>query len=288
MSVTSSKITDVPKTLKNRYLLNSNKRVVMFQLVRADIKNGKCPRSENIPGKDVVWDEKKGEAYEIYHDPRVKIIEGVGKIEGKDIFAGSDTGGIIRCNLETRQGRLMYEYLCMSNYNASNPFRDKSKKKIVKMVNVEAEAKRENQMEEARIKAQAKVFNMDTEALRRMSDWAGIDSTSSPVVLKRNLLNLAKTKTTEFDQVARIVDEYGEYLSAVVRGQRHNIIEANRSAGKWRWSDTKIFFAPYSVKDEHSTNVVRLAEYFKNGEESGKHYQKLVKELKKFEGLYQA
>lgn len=288
MSVATSKTSTVPSSLKKRYLLNSNKRVVQFQLVRADLKNGKCPRSENIPGKDLVWDEKKGETYEIYHSPKVKIVDGVEKIEGQDIWAGSDTGGIILCNLETRAGREMYEYLCMSNYNESNPFRDKSKKAVVRMVNAEAEAKKENEAEEARIKAQAEVLRMDVEAMRRMSDWAGMDSTQSPTVLKRNLLNLAKMKTAEFDQVAKIVDEYGEYLSAVVRGQRHSIIEANRAAGKWRWSDTKIFFAPYSTKDEHSVNVIRLAEYFKDGEESGKHYEKLTKELKKFEGLYQA
>ena len=288
MSLTTSKAPTVPTALKKRYLLNSNKRVVKFQLLRADIKRGICPRSENVPGKDYVWDEKKGQTYEIFHAPKVKIEDGVQRIEGQDIWLGSQTGGILICNLEEKRGRELYEYLCMSNHNASNPFRDKSKKAIIKMINVEEEAKKENEAEEARIKAQAQVFNMDTEALRRMADWAGFDATQSTTVLKRNLASLAKKRTAEFNQVASVVEEYGEYLSAVVRGQRHNIIEANRSAGKWRWYDTKVFFATYSIKDEHSTNVIRLAEYFMNGEESGKHYQKLTQELKKFEGLYQA
>lgn len=279
--------TTIPTALKKRYLLNSEKRVVQFQLLKADLKNNKCPSRENIPGKDVIWDEKKSVAYEIYHSAKRKIEDGVEILEGQDIWVGRETGGLIICNLETRQGREMYEYLCMTNYNASNPFRDKSVKPIIKMINVEEEAKRENKLEEERIKAQAKVFNMDIDKLRIMSDWAGIDSTNSPTVLKRNLLSLAKNKTTEFIAVEQIVNEYGEYLSAVVRGQRHNIIEANRGSGKWRWSQTKIFFAPYSIEDEHSTNVLRLAKYFKDGEESGKHYERLISELKKFEGLYQ-
>jgi hypothetical protein len=276
----------IPKQFKNRYLLNSNKRSVQFQLLNVNVEKGVCPRA-NVPGRDTIWDEKKSESYQIYHQPKTKVEDGVQKTTGSDIWIGPETMGMVHCNLNDRRGYEMYEYLCMSNYNASNPFRDKNVKPIFRMVDVEVEAKKEIELEEKRIEAQAMVIKKDTEGLRMLADWAGMDSTNSPTVLKRNLMSLAKNRTNDFFDIVSVIDEYGEYVSSIIRGQKHHIIEPARTAGKWRWADTKTFFAPYNQEDEHSVNVISLAKYFKEGDGSGKHYKRLTEKLKEFKGLYE-
>lgn len=279
----------IPNQLKKRYLIDAGTDKVVFQHLRAKPELNRCPRA-NVPDKDFIYDEKSGETYEIYHRPRVQPDPKTGErtIKTDEIWMLPQNMGTIVCDLKSKRGRETYEYLCMSNYNASNPFRQKHVRPIFKMINNKAEAEQRISSEKEQVMAKAKVFDMKGEDVRQFADWQGLDSRQPIQVLRQELLKLAASKPSEIHETEELLKHSGEYLTAVIRGKRHNIIEVDVNSRRWRFSKSNVYIKGVDLDLSTTQQVINLAHFFKNGETSGKHYKKLLDALEDYKDQYRA
>lgn len=283
----SVEIPTIPKALKSRYLIDTGTDKVTFIHLKAKPHLNRCPTAL-VPPKDEIYDEKKGEVYPIYYKPKVTVKDGVKVLTTSEMWFTRERMGTITCDLKTRTGREMYEFLCMSNYNISNPFRDKSVRPIFKMMNSKKEAQASLQSEKQVVMAKSAVFSMKGEDVRQFSDWMGIDSRQPIQVLRQELLKVAASKPSDISETKELLGEYGEYLTNVIRGRRHNIIEPDRRSSRWRFVDSKIYIVGYDMDHTETQNVLQLAKFFKDGETAGKHYTKLLDKLKEYKDQYSA
>lgn len=283
-----NEINDIPKGLKSRYLLNSNKKVVQFELIGVDIKRGILPKKA-IPGEDVVYDPDKHIEYKIYWRPKLVVDEKTktNVVMGEKIWFERSTAGRIICHLDQRQGRQLYEFLSMSNHNASNPFRDKSYEPIFKLVDDEAVARLELATQKQVDNARNKVFNAKLADLRMIADWMGLPSNETETSLRKTLLEEATHRTRTFNEAYDMVSgEDGEYLSTVIRATKHNVIYHNTGTQQWTWRASNQFFFAYKNDLPNHDNVIRLARWLKEGEGGGSVYKQMREALKPFEKEY--
>jgi len=287
-TIIKNEINSIPKGLKSRYLLNSNKNVVQFELLGIDIPKGILPK-RSIPGEDIVYDAEKQKEYRIFWNPKVVVDDRTKtqKTIGDRIWFNRTSAGRIICNLNTRDGRNLYEYLSLSNYNQSNPFRDKSYPAVFKLVDDEAVAKKELATQKQVDNARNKVFNAKLADLRMIADWMGIPSNESETTLRKNLLEEATHRTRTFNQAYDMVSgDEGEYLSAVIRARKHNIIYHNTGTAQWTWRASNTFFFAYKADLPDHDNVIRLARWMKDGEGGSRVYKQMQEALKPYEKEY--
>ena len=284
-----NEINVIPKSLKARYLLNSNKGVVQFELLGIDVQANKIP-NRNVPGEDIVYDAEKHKEYNIFFKPKLEVDDRTKTTytKGESIWFGPSQAGRVICHLNTREGRTLYEYLSLSNYNGSNPFRDKNKKAIYKLVDDEAAAKLELASQKQVDGARSKVFNAKLVDLRMIADWIGFPSNESETTLRKNLLEEATHRTRTFTEAANMVEgEDGVFLSTVIRSKKHNIIYHNSGTNQWTWRSSNTFFFSYKSDLPETENVIRLARWMQEGEGGSKVYQQMCEALKPFEKEYQ-
>ena len=286
-----NKVSDLPKNKKKKYFLNEDRKTVAFELLNIDRKRHKIPNA-NVPGRDFIFNPKTGETTEIVYQTESFMNPITGQTEQRPKSIWFDNGLII-CNLSQRRGREMYEYLCMSNYNASNPYRDTNVRPIFEMVDDVVKAKEKLASEEQIVKAKSYVFDMNTEEMRRMADWlditdnrSEIDSSKEPAVIQTELLKYAHHQPSKIQDAREIIEERGEYISTVIRCLRHQIILKNTNLQRWVWSDSKSIIFGYDVDLSHSQNVLRLARWLEKGENSGQALEQMQEKLKSFEAEY--
>lgn len=284
------KIKDLPKKVKDKYFLNRDKGTVVFEIVNIDRKRGKVP-NVGIPGKDIVFDPKTKDSYEIVYKTEQFMNPVTQTMQERPRTIWFDNG-LIACNLNTRQGLEMYEYLSMSNYNSSNPFRDRTVPAKFYLVDDVVKAKEELLSEEKIVKAKAYVFNMSTEEMRRMADWLDIiedkeiDSRKEPQVIQSELLKYAAHQPTKLQEAREIIEERGEYISTVIRCLRHHIIRENKRLERWVWAESNVAILGYDNDISHTQNVLRFARWLEKGENSGKAYEDMLDKLQEHKESY--
>lgn len=280
-------VKDVPKKIKDKYLLNNHLDIVMFELLAGNKRENQFP-TRNVPGLDFLFDADSGEEIKIHYKPKFKDRGTNRVVEFEDIIFTPDNKGIVTCNLSTREGREKYEFLSMSNYNESNPYRDKSKRVIFRLKDNIVKQKELLETREHRIQMQSEVIKADTAKLRQLADWLGHDSRSDVTRLRANLLDEADAKPGEMKLALEMIKEAGDEYSVVVRGLRHSVIDVNRAMSQWIWKDTKKFFFKYDTSLSGLENNKRLAMWLKEGKESAETYDRLKKALKAFDAEYKA
>lgn len=276
MSVSVSE--GIPKKIKDKVFLNEDREIVEFKLLGLDEKQKKY-RTENIPGEDYLYDPSDRKTYPIKY--MGKSITGFGGSVidyAEPIWFESGAFSRIMCNLNTAHGRRLYEYLCMSNYNKSNPLRDKNVQPKFFMVDSNKEAEEALVSERQIIKVKEMVYNLSTEELRWLADHYYIDSRDKVAVLRKKMLERANTDAINMEPIIESVKEEGEYFSIVVRAKRHNIIRVNHKMGRWSWVETHKMIVAYNPDIGSEENDRRLARYLAS-DEGGKVYNTILKKL---------
>lgn len=277
----------IPKKILDKCFLNKDRDFVEFKLLGVNEKS-KRYMTKNVPGSDYLYDPETGKTYPItFLGSTMQGLNGETIETAQPIWFESKRYSRVICNLNTSIGRRLYEYLCLSNYNKSNPYRDKTVQPIYFMVDNKAAAQKALDVDRQIIKVKEMVHNLSSDQLRSLADYYYLDSRDPIVVLRHKMLNRADKDAINMEVVVEEVKKDGDFFSAVVRAKRHNIIRINHQMGRWIWNDTNQMIVGYNSEVSSEQNDRRLALFLKN-DEGAKVYETILKKLEDVRHQYNA
>ncbi len=141
-------------------------KIIRFRLlnIRKD-ENGKwkVPFMKGIPSKDRIVDPATKKIYDIANIVRIGINDNP---EIQTPFFTSGDAGRISINPQRAEDINLYEYLWISNYNASNPLRDKTKAAIYELEDESKDAERFLDKQAIRLSALQRVAVMSDDEVK--------------------------------------------------------------------------------------------------------------------------
>jgi hypothetical protein len=271
--MTKSPIEGIPKKITSQTLIGSNRDIVAFQLLDINPAQGKT-RTANVPSKDYLYDAETYKTYEISYP--------------NEIWFEANNGSTIVCDLRTKKGRELYEYLSNSNYNKSNPYRDKSVRAKFYVIDDSNKASVNIKAEEKKVAIKSKIIEMPTAKLRQLADYYTFDSRKEVQLLRLELLEKAEKEPEKVESALIVMEQDGEHLSTIIRAKRHNIIFVDTKEAKWRWGKDKSIITAYDLDLSKYQNEVRLIKFLQKADAGMKIYNQILNELDAFKDEYKA
>lgn len=237
--------------------LKRNERAVYRVLnVREDPDNwGKflIPAALQIPSTDTVYDKEKDDYTPIAFIERTKIDGSA--IFGDIIFTGQNMGYLF-LNGNNAAHQKMYQYIELSNYNASNPNRDTSVEPLFERIDSKKEAINEREIRKLIVKAVNFALELDDKRATEVAAALGIDGESIEET-RNSLEDYATDHPEDFLEVAeRATVEVEKLLKDAVK---KGIIKNNVNASRFEWAETKKVIHQYK-KSVGKNYIKELAE----------------------------
>jgi hypothetical protein len=239
----------LPKTFKQPERLKPGQSVTYrlhedFKTIQITSRDGKkeerWPESLKLPVTDVVYlkykDEKDGEEREELFD--IGIVRSVDRdnvptveswwlpahaLKGEFVLTGGDM------NDEKR-----YWFAELSNYNGSNPNRDKSKKIYFYKVDVEGEAEDKNKLVDLELECLLFIKNCTPKELKKLAAAFQYNENLPMNVLRDKLNSFARKDPKKFSNLATSKDV--EIKATIQRAYQAQVIKYNPQQHKIMWS----------------------------------------------------
>lgn len=211
--------------------------IVMYRLteIKPDPHNeGRqlMPASMNVPPSDEVYDEKSETyipiAYITKVDPNGEAVFG-------DITFEARNAGFIILKGSNPSHAKIYQYLELSNYNASNKNRATGKSAFFKRVDEEADAKAKRETRRADFEAMDTAINMTSEDVNFVASALGMNMKYSEAVLRNQIEEYAQKNPKKFLAVA---SQKTNKVEALLReAVKLKILRHSADSSKFGWSD---------------------------------------------------
>jgi hypothetical protein len=199
----------------------------------------------------------------------------------KYFFPADKYGGKFTITEGNIKDEMFYQFFELSNYNKSNPNRDKSVEALYERIDPLREAKEINKRGLALGEATQYVSNMTTGAIRKLSAALNMDSLGDPEVLRAELMRRAIENPTEF---IRLIDDPETKMKALVkRGLEYGVIGFHPVEYKFTWANGSTIAK--LDREEGKDELDAMADWLKthvNGPKVAEKVEQLVQaELKK-------
>ena len=227
-----------------------------------------------VPNKDRVFDPKRNDYVDI---AAIKTI-GIGdKPAFAEIKFTKQNRGKLILKGSVPVEKEVFEYLSISNANASNPNRDTSVRPLYELVNPAAEAKSKRQTRSLRREAMNVAAELSGSEVREFVSSLGKDETRDLSVLRDELETLAEATPKDFIKLSKNSNK--SYAANIKRAIDKKIISFDRETNTFTWAatDETIVQVPRSSKLGHLEGFTNFVLSNKNGENI---YQEIVKLLK--------
>jgi hypothetical protein len=186
------------------------------------------PVYKNIPNKDTVIID--GNSYDI---AAISGVTGDDKVSFYEIAFWKDEGGFKRLNPRTARDRDIIEFLLLSNYNASNPYRDPNVNPCYEIFKPEEKAKERVDKRMRKIDAISIAAHMSEEDLREFAASVGWDESADVYIIKDKILDWCEKDPEGFINAQSSRDRYIQ--ATLRRAESRNIIEKNALESSWMW-----------------------------------------------------
>ncbi len=253
-------------------------KIIRFRLlnIRKD-ENGKwkVPFMKGIPSKDRIVDPATKKIYDIANIVRIGINDNP---EIQTPFFTSGDAGRISINPQRAEDINLYEYLWISNYNASNPLRDKTKAAIYELEDESKDAERFLDKQAIRLSALQRVAVMSDDEVKVIGGASGLTDPGDEItVIRRKLMSFADENPKGFHDLDARVSGNTEYYAIVRRAMDAKIVFLDKKGPAWKYvaSNGKILSGLKGGDDE--TQIRNFADWLRNTEE-GNTVFRIIKE----------
>lgn len=185
------------------------------------------PVYKKIPNRDVVIID--GVSYDI---GAISSVSG-DKISFYEIGFWKDEGGFKRLNPRTARDRDILEFLLLSNFNGSNPFRDPNVRPLFEVFRPEEKAKQRVDQRLQRVQAITIAASMTEEELREFAASVGWNEAEDVYVLKDKALDWCDRDPKGFVEAQSSRERY--IMATLRRAEARDIIAKNILENAWVW-----------------------------------------------------
>ena len=193
----------------------------------------KMPSAVNVPVKDRVWDAEQ----ENYVD--IAYLTGIG-LQGRpqfgEIWFEKEFNGMLVLSGDKRRDAEMYQYLELTNYNASNPNRVDDSRVIFERVDPAKKAESKRKERNAKRTAINMAAEMSASDVRNFASSMGWDESQDLVVLRDKVEEFAETKPSQF--VKQVKNKQNEIKALVNRATKAKAIKFDTKTNSWTWVDS--------------------------------------------------
>jgi hypothetical protein len=229
-----------------------------------------------LPSKDRIYDPyytpkgwKHGEEVGGYVD--IGMVRTVEKGEPKkfEFFRPGIGPNLFLGKFTLKQGNVIeedwYEFLCLSNFNAKNPYRDKSIDPLFEPIDVLAESKDKKKILDDRRDALNIASDMDATEAREIADSFNWPYISEPEIVKQKVYDYADKHPTEF--LTAFKNPATRIMAAMKKAVDANIIKIYplKKQVLWAADDSIIATLVYDSPDEWLKTFVDFLTTSKNG-----------------------
>jgi hypothetical protein len=205
-----------------------------------------------------------------------------------EIWFEAGSGSSIVCDLKTKKGRELYEFLSHSNYNKSNPYRDKSVRPKFYVIDDTNKADDKVKDEKEKVELKSIILDLTTAKLRQIADYYTFDSRKHINILRKELLERVDKEPAKVRSALAMMEQDGEHLSVIIRAIRHNIIFVDNKEAKWKWGSDKSIITGYDVDLGLIQNQIRLVKFLQKTDSGMKIYAQIVEGLSAFKDEYKS
>jgi hypothetical protein len=185
------------------------------------------PVYKKIPNRDVVIID--GASYDI---GAISSVSG-DKISFYEIGFWKDEGGFKRLNPRTARDRDILEFLLLSNFNGSNPYRDPNVRPLFEVFRPEEKAKQRVDQRLQRVQAITIAASMTEEELREFAASVGWNEAEDVYVLKDKALDWCDRDPKGFVEAQSSRERY--IMATLRRAEARDIIAKNILENAWVW-----------------------------------------------------
>ena len=185
------------------------------------------PVYKKIPNRDVVIID--GVSYDI---GAISSVSG-DKISFYEIGFWKDEGGFKRLNPRTARDRDILEFLLLSNFNGSNPYRDPNVRPLFEVFRPEEKAKQRVDQRLQRVQAITIAASMTEEELREFAASVGWNEAEDVYVLKDKALDWCDRDPKGFVEAQSSRERY--IMATLRRAEARDIIAKNILENAWVW-----------------------------------------------------
>ena len=185
------------------------------------------PVYKKIPNRDVVIID--GASYDI---GAISSVSG-DKISFYEIGFWKDEGGFKRLNPRTARDRDILEFLLLSNFNGSNPYRDPNVRPLFEVFRPEEKAKQRVDQRLQRVQAITIAASMTEEELREFAASVGWNEAEDVYVLKDKALDWCDRDPKGFVEAQSSRERY--IMATLRRAESRDIIAKNILENAWVW-----------------------------------------------------
>jgi len=185
------------------------------------------PVYKRIPNKDIIIVD--GVSYDI------AAIASVSQDNASlyEIGFWKDEGGFKRLNPRNARDKDLLEFLLISNYNASNPYRDPNIQPLFEVFRPEEKAKQRVADRMQKIEAITLAASMSEEELREFAASVGWNEAEDVFVLKDQVLTWCEKDPNGFIEAQSSRSRY--VLATLKRAESRNIVAKNAMENAWYW-----------------------------------------------------
>jgi len=185
------------------------------------------PVYKKIPNRDIIIID--GQSYDI---GAISSVSG-DKISFYEIGFWKDEGGFKRLNPRTARDRDVLEFLLISNFNASNPFRDPNVRPLFEVFRPEEKAKQRVDQRLQRVQAITIAASMKEEELREFAASVGWNEADDVYILKDKVLDWCERDPKGFIEAQSSRERY--IMATLRRAESRDIIARNPLENAWVW-----------------------------------------------------
>lgn len=185
------------------------------------------PVYKKIPNRDIIMVE--GQSYDI---AAISSVSG-DKISFYEIGFWKDEGGFKRLNPRSARDRDILEFLLISNYNGSNPFRDPNVTPMFEVFRPEEKARKRVDERMQRVQAISIAAAMSEEELREFAASVGWNESEDMYLLKDKALDWCERDPKGFIEAQSSRERY--IMASLRRAESRDIIAKNPVENSWVW-----------------------------------------------------
>lgn len=188
--------------------------------------------SKNVPPTDriAIGDEYVDIAY-------IKAVGKGGQAIRGSIWFTQSNGGVIRLTGGSRDQQELYEYLELSNYNASNENRDTGVTPIFERLDAKKDAQKELKRRGLLFKAMSIANEMTPQERRDFVAATGGDDTVDIDIINNTVEEFSEKKPERFVEI--YMDKDNVMKAVIRRALRESFIEWLPVESKFQWKDSK-------------------------------------------------
>lgn len=208
-------------------------RLLGIQGDLSNLETFKCPAMKNVPPKDRIVDPITNDFVDI---ASIKNIGVGGKLSFYDIVFERDFNGILILDGSKISDHEMYEYLELTNYNASNP--NRSEDVVAIFEKVDHKAKSEGKRKERTTKRQAlnAAAEMSAADVRNFVAAMGWSDDEDLVILRDKVEEYAESNPAEF--IKKSKNKQNTIHALVNRAAKKGVIKFAPTSNSWVWSES--------------------------------------------------